>query len=198
VGRQKMRHLNLSLFYWVLLISIKPTANADIYSYHAPDNTIHLTNQSKLSDKHYRRTVKTPSAYPLPTLSSPNPLKYQALIRSLAQQYQLPAHLINAIIAVESAYNPQAVSHKGAVGLMQLMPQTAKRFGVKNRRNAQQNITGGVRFLSYLMKKFNANLPLVVAAYNAGEQAVIKYRGIPPYPETRQYVIKVLSRYIKG
>jgi len=193
-----MIHFNQSLLYLGLLCLLGQNTLADIYSYHAPDQTIYLTNQTELKNKNYHRSVKTPAPIQSSTVSLSYQAKYQPLIQSLAKQYQLSERLIHAIIAVESAYNPQAVSKKGAVGLMQLMPQTAKRFGVKNRRNAKQNITGGIRFLSYLMKKFNANLPLVVAAYNAGEQAVIKYQGIPPYPETRQYVIKVLSRYLEG
>jgi soluble lytic murein transglycosylase-like protein len=104
--------------------------------------------------------------------------------------------LLHAVIRVESAYNPSAVSSAGAVGLMQLMPGTAQRYGVVDRTDPVQNIEGGARYLRDLMAMFGSDLTLAIAAYNAGENAVIKYNNsIPPYPETQNYVRQVLSLY---
>jgi soluble lytic murein transglycosylase-like protein len=113
-----------------------------------------------------------------------------------ASQRRVEPALIHAVISVESAYNPSARSHAGAVGLMQLMPETAKRYGVTNRLDPAQNIQGGARYLRDLTAMFNGNLQLVLAAYNAGEEAVIKYgKKIPPYRETQAYVKRVASLY---
>ena len=119
---------------------------------------------------------------------------YAAIITEKSKKYGVRAELVHAVIQAESAYNPRAVSHAGAVGLMQLMPATAKRFGVSDSKNPRQNIDGGVRYLRFLLDYFNNNLKLAVAGYNAGENAVIKHgRKIPPYKETRRYVAKVMK-----
>lgn len=120
---------------------------------------------------------------------------YLPLIHESAQRFNLDADLVKAIIQVESNFNPRAVSSKGCVGLMQLHPDTAKRFGVRNSFDPAQNIRGGVQYLRFLTDHFNGNLPLVLAAYNAGENAVRRHRGIPPYRETQQYVRKVTALY---
>ena len=122
--------------------------------------------------------------------------KFRPLVRRASQRYDLPPALISAVIHAESFYNPIAVSHAGAVGLMQLMPATAARYGVYDRRNPDQNVEGGVRYLKDLIAMFDNDLELAIAAYNAGENAV-KSRGnvIPPFPETQNYVKKVLSLY---
>ncbi len=115
-------------------------------------------------------------------------------IRDTAERYGVSAILVEAVIRVESAFNPWAVSRKGAQGLMQLMPRTASALGVRDSFNPQQNIDGGVRHLRYLLDRYPGNVSLALAAYNAGEGAVDYHRGIPPYAETRQYVQKVLER----
>ncbi|GEM_PF-330779 len=121
---------------------------------------------------------------------------YQNLIQDVATSTQLEPALLHAVIQTESAFNPKAVSPKGAVGLMQLMPATARRFGVKDRTNATANVYGGARYLRYLLGLFNNDLKLVLAAYNAGENAVKRYGNkIPPYRETRGYVKKVMRLY---
>lgn len=119
--------------------------------------------------------------------------RYTQDIQEISGRYGVSPVLVEAVIRVESAFNPWAVSSKGARGLMQLMPQTAYALGVRDSFNPRQNIDGGVRYLRYLLDRYPGNLSLALAAYNAGEGAVDYYRGIPPYPETQQYVQKVLQ-----
>lgn len=121
-----------------------------------------------------------------------NKLLYTPLIQQAAKRWELPAELLHAVVRAESAYDPSAVSRVGAVGLMQLMPSTAERFGVTDRYNAMQSLDGGAQYLKQLLKLFDNNLDLVLAGYNAGEGTVRKYGyKIPPYPETQKYVKKV-------
>ena len=120
------------------------------------------------------------------------------LIVSTAERHSIDPDLVRAVVKVESNFNPAAVSRKGATGLMQLMPTTARRFGVGNIFDPEENLDGGVRYLKHLLGLFEGNLALSLAAYNAGEKAVARYGGIPPYPETRRYVRKVSSLYGRG
>jgi len=121
--------------------------------------------------------------------------RYTPLIDTTADRYRMDKYLIHAVVQAESDYNPRAVSSKGAVGLMQLMPATARRYGVTDRRDPAQNLSGGIRYLRDLMRQFR-NVSLALAAYNAGESAVKKYgHQIPPYPETRHYIRKVIRYY---
>jgi soluble lytic murein transglycosylase-like protein len=116
------------------------------------------------------------------------------IVDEKSSRYGVDANLVKAVIKTESAYNVKAVSRAGAAGLMQLMPETAKRFGVQNRFDIAQNIDGGVRYLKVLLDMFSGNVRLAVAAYNAGEHKVIKYGyQIPPYAETQDYVKKVIK-----
>lgn len=117
------------------------------------------------------------------------------IIEKTAREYNVDPLLIHAVIQVESAYNVHAVSPMGAEGLMQLIPSTARRFGVRNSFNAEDNIRGGVRYLKFLSQMFNNDLRLTLAAYNAGEGAVSRFNWIPPYPETQNYVYQVAKRY---
>lgn len=124
--------------------------------------------------------------------------QYAELIDGIAQEIGVSANLLHAIIQVESAYNPMAISPKGAQGLMQLIPATAERFGVEHSFEPAANIRGGARYLKNLLALFNNDIKLAVAAYNAGEGAVIKYNNaIPPYPETQAYVSRVLSLFVQ-
>ncbi len=126
------------------------------------------------------------------------PSTFDNHIHAAAAETKVDPGLIKAVISVESGYNPTARSPKGAMGLMQLMPETARRYGVKDIRDPRENIHGGARYLRDLMAMFGNDLSLVLAAYNAGEEAVMKYgRRIPPFAETTAYVPKVLSRYKK-
>ena len=180
----------------LFVMSVVLPASADIYKYVAPDGKIYYTDEPKHSK--FKRIIRTrPKNYArsLKYLEK-NKKKYAPTIESIASKYELDPRLLHAMIYAESAYNPTAVSSAGAVGMMQLMPATAKRYGVTNRRDPHQNIEGGARYLKDLLKMFDSNLKLAVAAYNAGENAVIKYHNsIPPYPETRNYVKKVMTLY---
>ena len=121
--------------------------------------------------------------------------RYDAYIREASQLYQLPEAFVRAVVRVESDFNPNVVSNAGAMGLMQLMPQTARSMGVRDPFDPRQNILGGTRYLRVLANSFNGDLVLTVAAYNAGGGAVTRYRGVPPYAETRRYVQRVLRHY---
>ena len=120
----------------------------------------------------------------------------QGIVSRVAKKYEVDERLINAVIKQESGFNPKATSHCGAMGLMQLMPATAKGLGVKDAYNPLQNIEGGVKYLSNLLKKYNGNTVLALAAYNAGSGAVDKYNGVPPYKETQNYVKNILANYL--
>jgi Transglycosylase SLT domain len=121
-------------------------------------------------------------------------VEIEAHIREVAVRYDIPPILVAAIVEAESEFNPRAVSRRGARGLMQLMPGTASSLQVSDTFDPYENIEGGVRHLRRLMDRYHGNLPVVLAAYNAGEQAVMVYRGVPPYPETRRYVSRILRR----
>ncbi len=119
--------------------------------------------------------------------------RYNKIIDAAAVKQGVDPHLVKAVIQVESSYNPNATSNKGAMGLMQLMPDTAKSLGVKNPYQPEDNIKGGVKFLRQLLDKYDGNIGLTLAAYNAGEYSVEKHGGIPPFKETIQYVRKVVE-----
>lgn len=129
-----------------------------------------------------------------PRFESARSIGIDCHIKDVAIRYGVSEDLIAAIIEAESMFDPRAVSRRGARGLMQLMPATAARLGVDDPFDPRANIEAGVRHLRALMERFDNNLPLALAAYNAGEQAVLQYRGIPPYPQTRQYVKRILRR----
>ena len=124
-----------------------------------------------------------------------HPNRYAFEIREVASRYGIDVRLVEAVIWVESMFDPWAVSRKGAQGLMQLMPGTASSLGVRDAFNPRQNIDGGVRHLRALLDRYSGNLPLALAAYNAGDEAVRWHRGVPPYPETQHYVRKILELY---
>ncbi|KAF1691691.1 transglycosylase [Pseudoxanthomonas jiangsuensis] len=125
---------------------------------------------------------------------------YQAEIAAAAREFGVEEAIVRAIIHAESAYNPRALSRVGAQGLMQLMPATARRFGVTDSYDAGQNIRGGVQYLAWLLRRFNGDLTLAAAGYNAGEGAVDRYKGVPPYSETQRYVqrVGVLAERYRG
>ena len=121
--------------------------------------------------------------------------KYDGIISEASGRYNIPVSLIRAVIAIESNYNPRAVSRAGAKGLMQLMPQTAEEMGVEDTFDPRQNILGGTRYLRIMANSFKGDLVLTLAAYNAGQKAVNRYKDVPPYDETQRYVERVLQLY---
>lgn len=197
--------ISVKNFIKILLISllmagITSAARADIYKYVDKYGRVILTDKPR--NANYKRLVKTwkgweeaKSKIALKDFER-NKQKHSSTIDYYAQRYGLPRSLVHAVVTAESAYDPNAISRAGAVGLMQLMPETAKRYGVSNRRNPSENINGGTRYLRDLLLKFNNNLILALAAYNAGEGAVEKYGNhVPPYQETKNYVNKVIDYY---
>lgn len=192
------------LILWAAMAMCSGAARADLYGFVDGDRVSVIFADSQPADERYtlfRRDLPSPvTEQPDEPASGqvPAPSKFSGHILAAAKETKVDAALIRAVISVESGYNPSARSRAGAVGLMQLMPETARRYGVKNRLNPAQNIHGGARYLRDLKVLFDDNLQLVLAAYNAGEEAVMKYgRRIPPYRETAAYVPKVLSYYRK-
>jgi len=167
-------------------------AEADAYRLIDSDGVVHLTDAP--TDPRYRGL---PSGSGTTTgwlrMSETSRTQYATDIREIASRHGVDPTLVEAVIRAESAFNPTAVSRTGARGLMQLMPKTAQALGVRDSFNPRENIEGGVRHLRYLLDRYPGNVPLAVAAYNAGEGAVDAYRGIPPYAETQQYVQRVLQ-----
>jgi hypothetical protein len=190
------------------LVLFSPAAPADVFKYIDERGGVHYSDR-KLSDgyrlvmrdgkfvKPQKRQPKIRS-YPLRRAYyfSKNRGQLASMIKKVAAENRLHPALLHAVVHAESSYNPGAVSKKGAVGLMQLMPATARRYGVYDRRDARENLSGGARYLRDLIDLFGHDLRLALAAYNAGENAVRKYGNqIPPYPETRQYVRKVITLF---
>ncbi len=178
-------------------LAIAPlSAQAEIYKYRAKDGSYHFTDRPMSGG--YRllwRSGKGKSNYSLEKMRR-NKERLAPIIESVAKNLRLHPGLLHAMVRVESAYDPNAVSKKGAQGLMQLMPATARRYGVLDSHDPKQNLEAGARYLNDLLVMFEFDIRLALAAYNAGENAVIKYgRTIPPFPETLNYVDKVMGFY---
>jgi soluble lytic murein transglycosylase-like protein len=196
-----------SAFFLVLVLAVSARiAQADVYRYVDADGAVLFTNVPP--DSRYKVYLKEKREKPDPvaqTLASELRYydeearsRYSRHIFEAARLTRLEPALIHAVISAESGYNPFARSRKGAAGLMQLMPEIAKRYGVKNRLDPAQNIHGGARYLRDLIRLFKNDLQLAVAAYNAGENAVVRHGNrIPPYSETMTYVPRVMSYYKK-
>jgi soluble lytic murein transglycosylase-like protein len=185
--------------------SLPALARADIYRYIDAEGVEHYTNIQPQGHG-WQRILRTSSPVAArglrsasgASLSAPDPdrtRRYDAHIREAALLYVLPEEFIRAVMHVESNFYSEAVSNKGAMGLMQLMPGTASAMGVLNPFDARQNVLGGARYLRVLANRFSGDLVLTIAAYNAGEGAVERYNGIPPFAETRHYVQRVLTDY---
>lgn len=186
----------------VVLWGLGNAAQADIYVYQLPGGA-RIVADHPLNNRDYRLVRHSRTAKGAGTLVSSrtiayavtDPTAYDRLIRRTASAHQVDAALVKAVMHIESAFNPHAVSHKGAQGLMQLMPDTAQRYGAYDLFDPVQNVRAGVRYLKDLQKLFKNNTRLVLAAYNAGENAVLRYKGIPPYHETQGYVRKVMKMH---
>jgi soluble lytic murein transglycosylase-like protein len=187
----------------ILAVAAAPgLARADVYAFTDANGVAHFSNVP--SDSRYKLLVATPSesgpAAPAAKGPSINWLarsgEYEGMIRGAAKDATIQAALVHAVIVVESGFNPRATSKKGAIGLMQLLPATAKRYGVKNIYDPEQNVRAGARYLKDLLVRFDSNLELALAAYNAGEEAVERYgRHVPPFRETLAYVPSVMKVY---
>lgn len=186
--------LRLSLFLGCALSFASHQADADIHQTVGDDGVISFTSKPKTGSVRVARDKKP--AVHMPSDKSQGRLtRYDSHIREAAALYRLPEAFIRAVIQVESNYDPRALSPAGAHGLMQLMPFTAERMMVTDIMDPRQNIMGGSRYLRILANLFNGDIHLTVAAYNAGEGAVIRYGGIPPYEETQNYVVRVLEKF---
>jgi soluble lytic murein transglycosylase-like protein len=187
---------SLQTFFFLSLLSIiffPLNSWSDIYSYIDENGTVHFTNVP--TDQRYRMFLREKKNYHLGLV---DPQKYDPLISEVCEKYNMDAALIKAIIRAESNFDPYVTSWKGAQGLMQLMPETAYELNVNDVFHPRENLEGGVRYMKYLLERFNHNLSLALAAYNAGENAVLKYNlNIPPYNETKEYVSRVL-RYFRA
>jgi hypothetical protein len=191
-----IKHISWSaVFVAILLLPllIPSSSSADVYRYVDENEVIHLTNVPPRGPQ-FKVLIKEG---PLDFKPALDIASYDALIVWAAGKYGVDYSLVKAVIKAESNFNRKAVSRKGAMGLMQLMPQTALILGVNDCFHPGDNIDGGIRYLSYLIGLYNGNLSLALAAYNAGEGAVSRHGGIPPYAETRSYVRRVLDIYEK-
>ncbi|GFO61373.1 lytic transglycosylase [Geomonas silvestris] len=179
------------------VLTFSSLAHADIYRYEDPDGTLHFTDaptdkRFKVFMRDIKKDRKLRTAFKLPGYAR-YPAQFEPIILACSREFGVDSSLVKAVIHAESGYNPTAVSSKGAQGLMQLMPSTAKGLKVADSMDPGDNIRGGVRYLRFLLDTFKGNESLALAAYNSGLSKVAKYGGIPPYPETQQYVAKVLS-----
>jgi soluble lytic murein transglycosylase len=179
-----------------LFAAMVPTpALADIFLYVDKEGVMHFSNAP--THNRYRVYMKEGSGHPaeVEKIAKPDTDKYDHLISESCGLHGVDFALVKAIIRAESCFDPYAISSKGAEGLMQLMPETSKRLNVANPFDPHENIKGGVKYLKYLLERFNDDLKLSLAAYNAGETTVAQVNGIPNYRETKNYVAEVLRYY---
>jgi len=174
-----------------LLLTSTASADDTIYSYVGANGAISFSNVERKGHVYHPGESHVVRARYAPV----NVARYDEYIHQAATLYEIPEELVRAVIRVESGFDPHAISRTNACGLMQLMPETAERMLVTDVFDPRQNIFGGVRYLRVLANLFDGDVQLTLAGYNAGENAVIAYGGIPPYGETRQYVVNVLKYY---
>lgn len=197
----RARHLMLTLGWGIALIFVAQPVGADYYVYQERDGTKWYTNRRLPGDKYTlidrigRPTASGSCVGVTNAIMEQRAVIYAPVIEQYAQIYGVDAQLIKAVISVESCFDRYAVSHVGAKGLMQLMPGTAQRMGIHNVFDANDNLRGGIRYFSEMLTRFRQDVELALAAYNAGPGAVEKYKGIPPYKETQNYIKRVLGHY---
>lgn len=199
-GSNSTKHVLRHLLLMGICLCIPVSVNAEIYKYRGSDGSIHFTDKPmkgnyRLLWRSGKKKRNSHSNYSLARMRK-NKAELTPVIDDVAKQLHLHPGLLHAVVMVESAYDPKAISRKGARGLMQLMPATANRYGVIDSYNPKQNLQGGAQYLKDLLKLFEFDIKLALAAYNAGENTVAKYGNqIPPYPETQNYVKKVLNEF---
>ncbi len=176
------------LFLWILFPN---RIGAKVYKYTDSNGVTHYSDRPVYHDFY----IYSDDYTDYEEIDSVNEIFLDRIINRVSRVFDIDSSLIKAIIKVESNFNARAVSRAGAKGLMQLMPKTAHRMDVTDPFNPEENIFGGVKYFKYLLERFDNNLEISLAAYNAGETAVLKYGGIPRYRETKQYVRKVLKQY---
>ena len=193
------RRYGISSFYFLVVItaiflfSTPLTVYADIYMYIDENGVMHFTNTPTASDRDYKVYLREKRLNSTTFYSTD---KYDELITSASERYGVDSRLVKAIIKAESDFNPRAVSKKGAMGLMQIMPENFQHLDIQNPFDPEENIMGGTRYFRYLYDRFDGKLALSLAAYNAGPTTVDNYnKTIPPYRETEQYVRRVLRYY---
>lgn len=192
----KRKVVAISAFWTALALTVIPLSAEKILVKQNKDGKIIVSNTN--SDNRFTlkdsKRVKVKSSSVSGTYHSATvPSLYLDKIKKLARKYDIKESLILAVAKAESSFNPFAISPKGAMGIMQLMPDTAQQYGVLNAYNVDQNLEAGARHLKYLYNKYDGVIHLTLAAYNAGEEAVAKYGGVPPYKETRMYINRVMT-----
>jgi soluble lytic murein transglycosylase-like protein len=217
---RNLARLQSKCFFPILIVAwllvLPSLGEAQMFRYVDKDGVLHFTNVPTLPNQ-----VKTPTLPPyaanlinkmrsptpgtlymrpsaIPSCNPLNQVLFDPYIKFACQRYGLDYNFVKAVIRTESAFDPGAVSPKGAMGLMQLMPGTSRDLGVINPFDPNENIDAGVRYLRFLLDRFYNNIVLALAAYNAGPEAVEKHGGVPPYEETRNYVERVLDIYVRS
>jgi soluble lytic murein transglycosylase-like protein len=196
------------LYVLIIWAGTCAVAHADIYQFVDDSGVVHFTNVpagrvKKNAKVHAEARIASPSTASsqaaLPATGNQRsdeiPASYLNIINSACERYGVDPSLVHAVVKVESGFNPFAVSRKGAMGLMQLMPQTASIMKVSNTFSPHENVEGGVKYLRYLLDRYEGNLSLALAAYNSGETAVKKWGTVPPFKETQDYVKKIMQIY---
>jgi soluble lytic murein transglycosylase len=188
--KRKLQIAAWSIGFMVFIFLSDQNVNADIYMYIDSEGVLHFTNRPTSSN--YEVFLKEKPRKPKSQLNSND---YDTMIQDAADRYGVSFSLIKAIIRAESGFNPKAVSHKGAMGLMQIMPGNFKSLNLRDPFDPRENIMAGVRYMAILLDRFQGKVPLALAAYNAGPNKVEAYQDIPPIQETEEYVKKVMKFY---
>lgn len=189
IGQREVIRIAASILLSLVFLAAAQTLRADIYMHTDSEGVVHLTNHPLSPD--YRLLVKEPVRRAVPGGEN----NYDELIREAERLYDVEFSLLKAIMKVESNFNPRAVSKKGAAGLMQIMPCNFTALHIRNPFDPRENIFGGARYIRRMLDRFNGEVPLALAAYNAGPEIVGRLRKIPPIGETQSYVERVMKFY---